>query len=124
MKFHKTVLARRAREVDLAVKMFQSGMEQVDKLRNEDIDSDDPNLALKAWWPSVNAYWRLVRAASEFCPDTGLAEVREIRDPEILVLLEVKLADKGLGARAELSITMVSKKSTRAGWSEIRAAEK
>ena len=111
-------------EVDLAVTLFQSGMEQVDKLRNEDIDSDDPNLALKAWWPSVNAYWRLVQAASEFSPDTALAEVREIRDPEILVLLEVKLADKGLGARAEQSITMVSKKSTRAGWSEFRAAEK
>ena len=70
-------IAKDIGEVDLSVKLFQSGMEQVDKLRNEDIDSDDPNLALKAWWPSVNAYWRLVRAASEFSPDTALAEVRE-----------------------------------------------
>lgn len=117
-------IAKDMGEVDLAVKLFQSGMEQVDKLRDEDIDSDNPNLALKAWWPSVNAYWRLVRAASELSSDTALAEVREIRDPEILVLLEVKLANQGLGAQAEPSTTMVSKKSTRAAWSEIRAAEK
>lgn len=116
-------IAKEIGDVDLAVKLFQSGMEQVDKLRSEDIDSDDPNLALKAWW-SVNAYWQLVRTASEFSPDTALAQVREIRDQEILVLLEVKLANKGLGTRAELSITMVSKKSTRLGWSEFRAPEK
>jgi hypothetical protein len=117
-------IAKQIGDVDLAVKLFQSGTEQVDKLRSEDIDFDDPNLALKAWWPSVNAYWQLVRTASEFSPDTALAQVREIRDQEILVLLEVKLANKGLGARAELSITMVSKKSTRLGWSEFRAPEK
>jgi hypothetical protein len=117
-------IAKEIGDVDLAVKLFQSGMVQVDKLRSEDIDSDDPNLALKAWWPSVNAYWHLVRTASEFSPDTALAQVREIRDQEILVLLEVKLANKGLGARAEQSITMVSKKSTRLGWSEFRTPEK
>jgi hypothetical protein len=117
-------IAKDIGEVDLSVKLFQSGMEQVDRLRNEDIDSDDPNLALKAWWPSVNAYWQLVRTASEFSPDTALAEVREIKDPEILVLLEVKLANKGLGARAEQSITMVSKKSPRLSWDEFRGPEK
>jgi hypothetical protein len=115
-------IAKEIGDVDLEVKLFQSGMEQVDKLRSEDTDSDDPNLALKAWWPSVNAYWQLVRTASEFSPDTALAQVREIRDQEILVFLEVKLANKGLGARAEQSITMVSKK--RLDWSEFHAPEK
>jgi len=52
-------IAKEIGDVDLAVKLFQSGMEQVEKLRSEDTDSDDPNLALKAWWPSVNAYWLL-----------------------------------------------------------------
>jgi hypothetical protein len=119
------VIAKEIGEVDLAVKLFRSGMEQVDKLRSEDTDSDDPNLALKAWWPSVNAYWRLARAASEFSPNTALAQVREIRDPEILAVLEVKLANNGLGARAEQSITMVNKKwSHRNSWSEFRAPEK
>ena len=119
------VIAKEIGEVDLAVKLFRSGMEQVDKLRSEDTDSDDPNLALKAWWPSVNAYWRLARAASKFSPNTALAQAREIRDPEILAVLEVKLANNGLGAPAEQSITMVNKKwSHRNSWSEFRAPEK
>ena len=45
-------------------------------------------------------------------------------DPEIVAVLEVKLADNGLGARAEESITMVNKKSSaRHSWNEFRAPE-
>ena len=42
-------IAKEMGELELAVKLFRSGMEQVDKLKNEDTDSDYPNLALKAW---------------------------------------------------------------------------
>jgi hypothetical protein len=118
-------IAKEMGELELAVKLFRSGMEQVDKLKNEDTDSDDPNLALKAWWPSVWAYWWLVKAAAQFSPHTALEQVRAIKDPEIVAVLEVKLADNGLGARAEESITMVNKKlSARNSWSEFRAPEK
>jgi hypothetical protein len=118
-------IAKEMGEADLAVKLFRSGMEQVDKLRAEDTDSDNPNLALKAWWPSVSAYWWLVKAAAQFSPRTALEQVRAIKDPEIVAVLEVKLADNGLGARAEESITMVSKARTpRNSWSEFRAPEK
>ena len=116
--------AREIGEVDLAVKLFRSGMEQADKLRSEDADTDDPNLALKAWWPSVSAYWRLVQAASQFSPSTALEQVREIKDPEILLLLEVRLANNGLGARAEESTTMVHKKTSHRSWGEHRLPEK
>jgi hypothetical protein len=118
-------IAKEMGELELAVKLFRSGMEQVDKLKNEDTDSDDPNLALKAWWPSVRAYWWLVKAAAQFSPHTALEQVRAIKDPEIVAVLEVKLADNGLGALAEESITMVNKKSSaRNSWSEFRAPEK
>lgn len=118
-------IAKEMGEADLAVKLFRSGMEQVDKLRAEDTDSDNPNLALKAWWPSVSAYWWLVKAAAQFSPRTTLEQVRAIKDPEIVAVLEVKLADNGLGAKAEESITMVSKTRTpRNNWSEFRAPEK
>jgi hypothetical protein len=118
-------IAKEMGELELAVKLFRCGMEQVDKLKNEDTDSDDPNLALKAWWPSVWAYWWLVKAAAQSSPDTALEQVRAIKDPEIVAVLEVKLANNGLGARAEESITMVNKKSsTRNSWSEFRAPEK
>ena len=118
-------IAKEMNEVDLEAKLFQSGMEQVDKLRAEDTDSDNPNLALKAWWPSVSAYWWLVEAAAQFSPRTALEQVRALKDPEIVAVLEVKLADNGLGAQAEESITMVSKARTpRDSWSEFRAPEK
>jgi hypothetical protein len=118
-------IAREMGEIDLAVKLFRSGMEQADKLRSEDADTNDPNLALKAWWPSVSAYWRLVQAASRFSPRIALEQVQEVKDPEILLLLEVRLANNGLGARAEESITMVQKRSSaRSSWSEFRAPEK
>jgi len=117
-------IAREIDDVDLAVNLFRSGMEQADKIRSEDADTDDPNLALKAWWPSVSAYWRLVQAASQFSPSAALERVREITDPEILLLLEVRLANDGLGARPEESITMVHKKSSHLSWSEFRLPEK
>jgi len=117
-------IAREMGEVDLALKLFRSGMEQADKLRSEDGDTDDPNLALKPWWPSVSAYWRLVQAASQFSPGTALEQVREIKDPEILLLLEVRLANNGLGARAEQSITLVHKKTSHQSWGEYRSPGK
>jgi hypothetical protein len=117
-------IARELGDVDLAVKLFRSGMEQADKLRSEDADTDDPNLALKAWWPSVSAYWRLVQAASRFSPRTALEQVQEIKDQEILLLLEVRLANNGLGARGEESVTMVHKKTSHRSWSELRLPEK
>ena len=116
-------IAREMDEVDLALKLFRSGMEQADSLRGEDADPSDPNIALKAWWPSVSAYRRLVMAASQFSPQTALERVREIKDPEILLLLEVMLASKGLGVRADQSTTVVQKKSTHISWSEFRGVE-
>src|SRR5207302_6927871 len=85
-------MAREMDEVDLALKLFRSGMEQADRLRSEDADPDDPNIAIKAWWPSVSAYWLLVLASSQFSPQTALEQVAKIKDPAILLLPEVRLA--------------------------------
>jgi len=117
-------IAREMDEVDLALKLFRSGMEQADRLRSEDADPDDPNIALKAWWPSVSAYWRLVLASSQFSPQTALEQVAEIKDPEILLLLEVRLASKSVGAHADRSLTMVHKKSSHQSWAEFRSLER
>jgi hypothetical protein len=116
-------IAREVGEVDLALKLFRSGMDQADKLGREDADPDDPNLALKAWWPSVSASWQLVRTASEISPGVALERVREIKDSEVLLLLEVRLANNGLGARIDQSITMVHKKSSHENWGEYRSSE-
>jgi hypothetical protein len=104
-------IAKEMGEVDLALKLFRAGIEQADRLRSEDADPDDPNMAIKALWPSVCAYWRLIVAVSQFSLPTAMEQIREIKDPEIFLLLEVKLASKNLGARDFQSSTTVHKKS-------------
>jgi hypothetical protein len=92
-------IAREMDESDLALNLFRSGMEQVDRLRNQDNDPDDPTRAIKAFWPSVCVYLGLVLNVAQISPRTVLQRIQEIKDPEILLLLEVKLANKQLGAR-------------------------
>src|SRR5262249_50666712 len=103
-------IAREMDEANLALNLFRSGMEQADRLRNQDDDPDDPNTAIKAFWPSVCAYSALVLNVAQISPQTALQRIKEIKDPEILLLLEVKLANKQLGARDFQSSTMVHKR--------------
>jgi len=105
-------IAREMNERDLAINLFRSGMEQADRLRNQDSDPDDPNTAIKAFWPSVCAYSGLVINVAQISPPTALQRIQEIKDPEILLLLEVKLARKQLGARDSQSSVMVHKRSS------------
>lgn len=100
-------LAREMNESDLALKLFRSGMEQADGLRSQDDDPDDPNTAIKAFWPSVCAYSGLVQSVAQISPKTALQRIQEIKDPEILLLLEVKLANKLLGAHDLQSSAML-----------------
>jgi hypothetical protein len=104
-------IAKEMDEADLALNLFRSGMEQADRMRNHDNDPDDPNTAIKAFWPSVCAYSGLVLAASQISPQTALQRIQEIKDPEVLLLLEVKLANKQLGARDFQSSAMIHKRS-------------
>src|SRR5262249_62361007 len=57
-----------AKEIDdheLVLHLLRSGMRQADRLRSADVDPDDPNLAIKAYWPSTCAYSCLTMAASK-----------------------------------------------------------
>ena len=103
-------IAREMNKPDLVLNLFRSGMEQADRLRDQDNDPDDPNTAIKAFWPSVCAYSVLVQNAAQISPQTALRRIQEIKDPEILLLLEVKLADKQLGGDAVGSSAMVHKR--------------
>jgi hypothetical protein len=102
-------IAREMNEADLALNLFRSGMDQADRLRNQDNDPDDPNTAIKAFWPSVCAYSGLVLNVAQISPQTALQRIQEIKDPEILLLLEVKLTNKQLGARDFQSSVIIHK---------------
>jgi hypothetical protein len=104
-------MAREINEVELALNLFQSGMEQADMMRSDDANPDDPNTAMKPLWPSVGACWRLVEAVSQISPQSALSRLQDIKDQEIVLVLELKLASKMLGARDLQSSTLVHKKS-------------
>jgi hypothetical protein len=117
-------IANQIGEDYLALALFHSGMDQADQLASQDADSDDPNLALKAWWPSTSAAWQLVRTASEISTSAALERVRETKDLEILLVLEIGLANKELGAHVEQSITSVQKRRSKKSWSQYQRLDK
>ena len=45
---------------DKAEDVVGEGLSSAGKLLDSDLNPDDPNKALKAWWPSTDAYRRLV----------------------------------------------------------------
>jgi len=99
-------------EIELAKRLLKSGLEQAEKLRERDSDEDDPNIALKASWPSTFAFSRLVVAASQITPQTALDAVKEISDPELQLLCEIRLANARLGASPARSMITTRKRSS------------
>jgi hypothetical protein len=104
-------IASMMRDLDLAGKLLKLGLQQAEQLRTKDLDPDDPNQALEAWWPSSAAAARLV-AASALSPRSALELAQQIDSPAVRALCEVKLANKGLGARGVPVEIVVNKKST------------
>jgi hypothetical protein len=99
-------------EVALAQRLLKSGMEQAEKLREKDADEDNPNLALKASWPSAAAFSRLVSAALHIAPQTALGAIKEVSDPELQMLCEIRLAAAGLGVSSGRSTIKTRKLRT------------
>lgn len=109
-------IAMKISEIDLAKKLLKGGISQVEKLKSKDTDSDDPNVALKAWWPSTAAFSRLMTAASKISLGTALEAIGEVSDAEMRLLCRVRLANEQLGARTGLSRVMRS--TTKSNWAE------
>ncbi|SPF38295.1 exported hypothetical protein [Candidatus Sulfotelmatobacter kueseliae] len=114
-------IAIKVREIDLAKKLLKEGMSQVDKLKSKDTDSDDPNLAFKAWWPSTAMLSGLIMAASRISSQTALDATQEASDPEVRLLCQVRLANRQLGARIGRSVVMMNRKQST--WGEYGTVE-
>ena len=114
-------IATKIREVDLAKKLLKDGMAQVEKLKSADTDSDDPNLALKAWWPSIAVLSRLMTAASSISSQTALEAIREVADPEVRLFCQVRLANQKLGVPMGRSVVMVNR--MHSSWSRYGGVE-
>jgi hypothetical protein len=77
--------ARLASAIELATKT-------ADDLYKDDIDTDDPNLAIKAVWPSSSLWQSIAFYQAKQSPGSTVSIADHIMDPDIRVLVKVAAA--------------------------------
>ncbi|HEY6254107.1 MAG TPA: hypothetical protein VI685_29485 [Candidatus Angelobacter sp.] len=102
----------RLKQIDEAKNSIEAGLDVADKLYKTDADDDDPNTALKAFWPSTNAYCAMLRHAGPISHAWASSLLRRIRDPEIRVAAETELAGGWLNAPTGPITMMITKKNS------------
>jgi hypothetical protein len=82
---------------DKADKVVSEGFKVADRLLELDTNPDSPNQALKAWWPSTDAYRRFVEVETKISNPSTLNVLKEIKDPEIRTTESIMFARSLLG---------------------------
>jgi hypothetical protein len=82
---------------DAAEKVVAEGFKVAEKLLVDDTNPESPNQALKAWWPSTDAYRRFVEIETKISDRSTLAVLKEIKDPEIRTTESIMFARSLLG---------------------------
>ena len=82
---------------DKADKVVSEGFKVAEKLLELDTNPDSPNEALKAWWPSTDAYRRFVDVETKISDRATLNVLKEIKDPEIRATESIMFARSLLG---------------------------
>lgn len=98
-------------ETESAEKTLGDGFKISDKLLVEDKDADDPNKALKAYWPSVETYRQLLEVETKISQKDALAMLNDIQDEEMQTIERVMFANALLGKPMKQSIMRVKKKN-------------
>jgi tetratricopeptide (TPR) repeat protein len=82
---------------DKAAKVVDEGFKVAEKLLELDTNPDSPNEALKAWWPSSDAYRHFVEIETKISDRATLNVLKEIKDPEIRTTESIMFARTLLG---------------------------
>jgi hypothetical protein len=85
------------------------GIEDATTLYKLDADEDSPNLALREYWPSTQAYRRIVSCATRLFGVDAEPLLMKIRDPDLALLAQVEMASTLLGKPGHHSNTMISR---------------
>jgi hypothetical protein len=93
---------------DKAEDVVSDGLGVAARLLDHDINPDDPNKALKAWWPSTDAYRRLVEIETKISHPATAKLLQEIKDPDIRALESIMFARALLGLPMK-RVTVVEK---------------
>jgi hypothetical protein len=107
-------------EAGEARKAIEKGLESAAKLYKQDTDAEDPNKALKAYWPSTAAYVGMLRTAAEMSPDWALEQLKEVPDDELRALAQIGMASALLG-QPRGQITIASETKDRGNVMQMRA---
>jgi len=84
-------------DLDSAERTISAGIKLADKLLEKDLNPEDPNKALKAWWPSTDAYRRFVEAQTKISQRETTNLLKEIKDPDIRTMESITYARSLLG---------------------------
>ena len=87
-------------EADDARKALDSASSRANNAIKADANAEDPNRALKAYWPSAVAWQSILRTAEQISPAFARKLSTDISDDEIRVLAQIALADEMAGAPA------------------------
>ena len=80
-----------------AEKIVSEGFKAAAKMLEQDNDADDPNNALKAWWPSTDAYRRFIEIETKISHRSTANILKEIKDSEIRTVESIMVARTLLG---------------------------
>jgi len=89
------------------------GIEDATALYKLDADEDSPNLALREYWPSTQAYRRIVSCATRLFGVDAEPLLLKIRDPDLALLAQIEMASTLLGKPGHHSNTMISRTSRK-----------
>jgi hypothetical protein len=93
---------------DKAEDVVSDGLGVAARLLDHDLNPDEPNKALKAWWPSTDAYRRLVEIETKISHPATAKLLQEIKDPDIRALESIMFARALLGLPMK-RVTVVEK---------------
>ena len=82
---------------DRAEKIVGDGFKIAEKMLDNDVNPDNPNQALKAWWPSADAYRRFVEVEAKISHPATMNVLKEIKDPEIRATQSINVARSLIG---------------------------
>lgn len=83
---------------DDAMKTIELGIKLAEERYEKDSDASDPNLALKAQWPSTDAWRQFIQLVARISPDAATTLINDVQDPEIRAFLRVSMASGLLGS--------------------------
>jgi len=82
---------------DKAEDVVTDGLSVAALLLESDVNGDDPNKALKAWWPSADAYRRMIEIETKISHPATAKLLESIKDPDLNTVASIMFARSLLG---------------------------